>query len=177
MVLRDIGIVALSLCVALLLGYTNTIEQLLKATQEMHVLGSFVAGLFYTSIFTTVPATIALAKIAHGHAPLETALWGSIGALTGDMLIFRFARESISPIFTALVQKLHGKMGRSLSHPALRWIPIVAGVIIVASPLPDEPGLLLLGLSKAKTGVVMAFSFVANFLGILAIGLIAQSIL
>jgi hypothetical protein len=50
------------------------------------------------------------------------------------------------------------------------------GALIIASPLPDELGLVFLGISKLKTRYFLPLSFVLNFFGILIIGLIAKSL-
>ena len=50
------------------------------------------------------------------------------------------------------------------------------GGIIIASPFPDELGISLLGFSKMKTTAFIPVSLIFNFLGILAIGLIAKAI-
>jgi len=44
----------------------------------------------------------------------------------------------------------------------------------VISPLPDELGLAMMGLSKMKTSLFIPISFILNSLGILAIGLITK---
>ncbi|MEK7557169.1 MAG: hypothetical protein AAB538_04290, partial [Patescibacteria group bacterium] len=46
--------------------------------------------------------------------------------------------------------------------------------IIIASPLPDEIGIALLGFMKTRKKDFFLLSLVANFLGILAIGLVAR---
>ncbi|MBI2623450.1 MAG: hypothetical protein HYW65_02645 [Candidatus Liptonbacteria bacterium] len=172
LLLRDLGIVAVSVVAAFLLAYTDTMEQLLRAAQGLGILGNFFIGIFYTSVFTSVPATVALGKIAQVQPVLLTALLGGAGALVGDYLIFRFVRDSISPLLAA-----HSARIRNISaHPFFRWVLMALGALIVASPLPDEPGLVLIGLSHAKTAWFAPFSFLANATGILVIGIIARAI-
>ena len=45
---------------------------------------------------------------------------------------------------------------------------------IIASPLPDEFGVSLLGLSRVKVAILLPVAFVMNFLGILAVAGIAS---
>ena len=57
-----------------------------------------------------------------------------------------------------------------------RWLTWLIGGLIIASPLPDELGISLLGFSKAKTSLFIVLSFVFNFLGILFIGWVARAL-
>lgn len=58
-----------------------------------------------------------------------------------------------------------------------RWSIAFLGALVIASPLPDELGLMMLGFSKIKTSFFVPISFLLNFLGILVIGLIAKAIM
>ena len=55
-----------------------------------------------------------------------------------------------------------------------RWLTLLAGALLIASPLPDELGIALLGFSKVSTRYFAILSFVFNFLGILGIGFTAH---
>ena len=55
-----------------------------------------------------------------------------------------------------------------------RFMTPLLGVLIIASPLPDEIGLALLGFSRAKTFQILPIAFIMNFIGIYAIAVIAH---
>ena len=57
-----------------------------------------------------------------------------------------------------------------------RWITFLAGGLILASPLPDELGVAVLGFSKMRLKYFALLSFVFNFLGIAVIGLVARAL-
>ena len=57
---------------------------------------------------------------------------------------------------------------------SFRWLTFFAGGFIIASPLPDELGIALLGFSKLKTSLFVPLSFTFNFLGICLIGIAAS---
>ena len=57
-----------------------------------------------------------------------------------------------------------------------RWFTFFLGGIIIASPLPDELGIGLLGFSKMKVSWFVPVSFVFNFIGICLIGLVARAV-
>ncbi|MFH1990444.1 MAG: hypothetical protein ABIJ19_01135 [Patescibacteria group bacterium] len=58
-----------------------------------------------------------------------------------------------------------------------RWSLAFLGALVIASPLPDELGLMMLGFSKMKTSLFVPVSFLFNSLGILIIGLIARAVM
>ena len=53
----------------------------------------------------------------------------------------------------------------------------LTGAIIIASPLPDELGLAMMGLSRVPIAAFIPISYTMNFLGILLIEFIAGAAL
>lgn len=175
--MRDIGIIALSVVIALILVKNGIIDELLLKTGD-RLLGSFIAGMFFTSVFTTAPATVALGIIAQG-APnvLGVAVSGAFGALLGDLIIFRFLRDSLGKdIMDLIKQQRNARINHMLKLKFLRWFMSALGAFVIASPLPDELGLMMMGMTKLKLRVFIPISLIFNFIGILAIGLIARTL-
>lgn len=176
--MRDLGIVAISVVVAIILVKTGAVKNLLTMTSELKFFGSFIAGMFFVSVFTVAPATVVLAEIAQSNSVFGVAFFGGIGALAGDFIIFRFIKDRLSDNFLHLIRKSKSKRLISIFQLKLfRWLVPFIGALIVASPLPDELGLAMMGLSKMKTSIFVPISFLLNFLGILIIGLIAKAYL
>jgi hypothetical protein len=174
---RDFGVIALSILVAVILAKTGILESILVSTKETQFVGSFIAGIFFVSVFTVAPATVALGEIARTNSAITVAIIGGLGALIGDLIIFNFVRDRIGQHFSYLVKI--SKVERFVSIFRLklfRWIIPFIGALIVASPLPDEVGVAMMGLSKMTKKAVIPISFILNALGILAIGLIAKSL-
>lgn len=178
----DGGIIVASAVVAVILVATHLVDLVLAKTQVSYLIGSFIAGIFFTSVFTSLPATVALGEIAQINGVLGVAFFGAVGSLLGDLFIFRFVRDNIRRDLDFIIDALQReerwlKIHRKLSElRTLEWLIPLLGALIIASPLPDELGLLLLGLSRVKTGYVAGLTFMLNFLGIIGIGLIARSI-
>ena len=171
------GIIILSVFVALLLAKTGILRDILTATQGAQFIGSFIAGMFFVSIFTAAPATIVLGEIAQSNSVTEVAILGGLGALLGDFLIFRFVRDRVSEDFSTLVKMAKSERLLSLfQRKAFQWIIPFTGALIIASPLPDEVGLAMLGLSKMRTAVFIPLSFSLNAVGIFIIGFIARAL-
>ena len=172
---RDIGAVVTSVVVAVFLVQTGAIQALLNLSESMNIFGSFLAGMFFTSVFTTALATVTLGSIAIANNLLLTALFGGLGAALGDFLIFRFIREGVAEDTNALIA--HSKKWRAIFHLRLfRFLLPFLGALIIASPLPDEPGLAMMGIVKFKARLLIPISFLANAIGILIIGLVARGL-
>jgi len=177
-VLQDISIILLSVLVATLLVRTNVLTNILASTGDTGIWGAFVAGMFFTSIFTTAPAMAALGVIMLTQNIVLTALVGAAGSMVGDLIIFRFVRDRFSEHVSEIM--MHESIWRRFhllfKRRFFRWITFLVGGFILASPLPDELGVAVLGFSKMQVKYFALLSFAFNFLGIVAIGLVARSL-
>ncbi len=156
----------------------GALTQFLTVSEEQAYIGSFIAGIFFTSVFTLAPATVALVELSNNAMPFTIALWGALGAMLGDLLLFLFIRDVFS---NDLESVFHiSKLKRLVMRPHrgfLRWLLPVVGAFIIASPLPDELGLAIMGASRTRTIIILPICFIMNFFGILAIAVIAAHVL
>ena len=137
-------------------------------------LGTFISGIFYDYGLTSGIATALLMILAKSQNLIIAGFIGGLGALIGDLIIFKVLRYSFKDELLKLgKEKIFRKLGKILpkfSIPAL-------SCIIIASPLPDEIGIFLLAFSfKIRYGFVILASFILNTLGIFAILLIGNSL-
>lgn len=175
--IRDLGIIFLSIIIAVVLAKTGILKSLFTSTQEWEILGSLLAGIFFVSVFTVAPAAVVLVEIAQANSVLLVAFFGGIGALIGDLLIFRFIKDNLSEDILYLMKRTKQERFIKIFHlKFFRWLVPFIGALIVASPLPDEIGLAMMGLSKMKTSFFIPVSFLLNFLGILIMGFIAKNV-
>ena len=176
--LQDLVIIMMSVIIMIFIIKTNALTVLLSSTKELEFLGSFIAGLFFTSILTTAPAIAALGEISQLTSIVNVAFFGAIGAVLGDLIIFRFIRDRFSEHLLGLIQQRNdGKKVRIVHHLKFyRWLTFFLGGLIIASPLPDELGISLLGFSRMNLKWFIPVSFVFNFIGILVIGLVANAL-
>lgn len=176
--IQDAAIVILSVLIAIVLAKTGVLVDILASSKKLELFGSFIAGMFFTSVFTAAPATVVLAEIAQVNSIFLVALFGGVGALIGDMVIFRFVKNRLSEDILYLLKKSKSERLLSIFRLRLfRWSIAFLGALVIASPLPDELGLMMLGFSKMKTPLFIPISFLFNSLGILVIGLIAKAIM
>lgn len=178
MLARDGLIIAISILVSVIIVKSGVVNWLITKLGDLQYIGSFVSGMFFTSVFTTAPAIVALGEFAKTGSIVVTALLGATGAVIGDVLIFRFVRDEISGHLEHLKIPMpwHKQLHAIFKRRMFRWIPFFVGGLIIASPLPDELGVGLLGLSHANTKFFLVISFVFNFIGIVLIGLVAKAV-
>jgi membrane protein DedA with SNARE-associated domain len=175
--LTDTLIVVISIVCAVYIAQTGAIHVLVSATSGNLVVAAFVAGLFFTSLFTTAPAMVVLGELAQQGSLPVIALAGAAGAMLGDYILFLFVRGRIAVDAQLLAKGPRLKfVVRALKHSRLRFVLPVIGALIIASPLPDELGMLLLGISSVKSRTFLLVSFFMNLLGIVLIGLAARAL-
>ncbi|BCX16216.1 MAG: hypothetical protein KatS3mg098_445 [Candidatus Parcubacteria bacterium] len=173
--LRDLAIIALTIVATIFLSNLGVIDYLLELLGNSVFWGGIVAGLFFVSVFTAAPAVAFILKLVEISSPWEVAFFGSLGALIGDLLILRFFEKSlIEDILNLLSKRRRERLVEIFRSPFLKWFLFFAGALIIASPLPDEIGLALMGFSKVKKGFFVVLSLLLNFLGLLVISLILK---
>jgi len=162
---KDIIFIGLSAVLALWLLKLGVIDGLVNALGGGE-LASFISGIFFTSSFTIVPSAAALTRI-EDVSRLTVALWGAAGAVVGDLFLFLFIRDRLAVhMVSALRPSVIKHILHSFHFGFLKWLGPLVGALIIASPLPDELGLTMLGLSKTKISVLLPVSFLMNLLGI-----------
>lgn len=163
---KDFFLVLIGAIAALFLSQSGIIEgaiRLLGGTAT----ASFVSGIFFTSVFTVAPASVALAGIAETGSTATVALWGALGAMLGDLALFYFIRDRFADdLADSLKPSIVKHIVSSFHFGFLKWLSPVLGAAIIASPLPDEFGLALMGMSKVRMAVLMPVTFIMNALGI-----------
>lgn len=175
--IRDIAIIFVSVVVAVLIGQSGMIHTLIAVLPVGSIVAIFTAGVLFTSMFTIAPASIVLAEIGQNTGVWEVALIGAIGAVAGDIILFLFMRENISEDLEIVMKgKYFHKVTRWSHFGFFRWIFPLVGALVIASPLPDELGLAMMGLSRVKTIYMIPIVFVMNFLGIYMLVTFGRSI-
>lgn len=176
--IKNMAIIAMSILIAIILIKTRIFANIMTSSKELELLGSFIAGIFFTSVFTIAPAMVVLTEIAQVNSVLLVAIFGGLGAMIGDLIIFRFVKEKLSEDILYLLKKSKSKrLMPMLRLKTFKWLMAFLGALIIASPLPDELGLFMLGFVKVKTSLFIPISFLFNSLGILIIGIIAKAII
>ncbi|MDQ5893499.1 MAG: hypothetical protein QG640_511 [Patescibacteria group bacterium] len=165
--LHDVVMIAFGIAIAIILSKTGAIDFAVSAFKDYYIIASFFAGIFFTSAFTLAPASIALVHIAENSPIHGVALWGGLGAMCGDLILFFFIRDRFAEdLMKAVRPSTVKRILKSLHFGFLRWLSPLLGALIIASPLPDEFGITLLGMSKVRLAVLIPIALTMNILGI-----------
>ena len=121
---------------------TNQDSMALQGTiSSLGLFGAFLAGVLYVYSFTAAPATSILLIIGFQNSMILTGLVAGLGALFGDLLIYRFVSESFDDELKLLSkEKFFVKFKNSIPDVCSKCLLPIVAVIFIGSPLPDEIG-------------------------------------
>jgi hypothetical protein len=174
---KNSALLVLSLIIFFIFAEHPAVKSIINFIGNFGYLGAFFAGILFVSIFTVAPAAIVLFFLAETLNPLLVALFAGAGGVIGDYLIFRFLRDKVFDELRPLVLKNGGKnLFKIFRTPYFAWLLPFLGAFIIASPLPDEVGIGLLGVSKIQSWQFLILSFLLNTVGIFIIIIAARSI-
>lgn len=166
----NLTIVFTGIVLTYILLRTGVLQDLVVRLNDFGYLGAFVSGIFWTSLFTVVPATAALILFAENLNLIAISLLAGIGAVIGDFVIFKLIKDELADELVNLFKKLGGQYSLRLinllttSH--FNFLTPIIGAIIIASPLPDELGIALLGIYKFESWKFLLLSFILNTAGL-----------
>lgn len=147
-------------------GYLNS---LVDTVIPFKFFSEITAGVLYTSFLTSPISVGMLFVLAKDNNPIVTALLAGVGAVIGDLLILKFfkSKSMTSDINSVSRQLQLQKISRMLIKLRLDFFIPAIGIIIVASPFPDELGLMMLGASKLSLRDIVILTYILNTAGIL----------
>lgn len=163
-------------CIALayILFRQPVVYGFLSGLNSLSYLGIFIAGMMFSFGFTA-PFAVGFFITLQPSNIYFAAILGGCGALISDLTIFRFIRFSFMEEFerlkkTKTVRSVEGMIERRLGLRLTNYLLYAFAGFAIASPLPDELGVIMLaGLSKIKQSVLAIISIILNSLGILVI--------
>ncbi|MBU3912995.1 MAG: hypothetical protein KKB21_00825 [Nanoarchaeota archaeon] len=136
--------------------------------------GTFFAGMLFAFGFTAPIAAGFFITLNPANIWLAGVI-GGCGALIADLIIFRFIRLSFEGEFNLLkknktVIKTGNLIERSVGKRIQMYLMYTFAGILIASPLPDEAGIIMLaGLTQIDEKTVAKLGFALNTIGILAL--------
>ena len=164
---KDVALIVLATVCAVFLVQSGILSMLLFSLGDAWPFGAFIVGILFTSGFTIVPATIALATLSQSVPAAPLILWGALGSVAGDLVLFFFVRDIFSEDLLAVAKR--SQLFRSIHAPKAgiaHYLFSFVGAIIVASPLPDEIGLFMMGFSKMKTRYIVPLLFALDLVAV-----------
>lgn len=167
--------VFISVLLAIILAQNQIFKDWLLHLGSLEYIGALLAGMLFVSSFTAAISIVVIGIMAENLNPMALGLIGGVGAVIGDYLIFKLVRSHLQ----GELAMLFGKDGTSYVKTLIRsryiaWMLPIIGVFIIASPLPDEMGVSLLGISKISEAKFILISYISNAVGILMIASVAK---
>ena len=165
---KNLTFLTLSLILAFFLSRYEPFHQSLLHLNTLGYFGAFIGGMLFVSTFTVATGAVILLVLAETLSPIEIGIIAGLGAVLGDLIIFRFVQDNLSTEMEEVYDQIDGKhhIQKLLHTKYFSWTLPVIGAIIIASPLPDEIGVSLMGISRMKASRFILLSFVLNALGI-----------
>jgi len=172
----DLFFVVLSILFAIYLIKKVPFDYISFIADHSLFLASFFAGIFFTSAFTIAPSAVILGSLSlQSGEYMIVAFGGAFGALIGDLLIYFFIKDRLAEDIMNLLGRNRSRKFRNIFHyKFFRFITPFVGALIIASPLPDELGLAMMGLSKVRLALLIPISYSMNFIGVLIVALAVQ---
>ncbi len=169
--------VLISILLAIILAQNEAFKNWLLGLGSLEYIGALIAGMLFVSSFTVAISTVVIAIMTQNLHPMAIALIGGVGAVWGDYLVFKLVRSRLQEELAILFGKQETSHIKALLHSKyIAWTLPIIGVFIIASPLPDELGVSLLGISKMSEARFILISYISNSVGILMIASVAKVI-
>ncbi|MEM4773134.1 MAG: hypothetical protein QW648_03970 [Nanoarchaeales archaeon] len=192
---KNLILLLISIIFGIFLIKSKVIDNFAKEVGNLSYLGIFICGIFYAFSLSVAPSIAIFYSFGKVLNPFIIASIGALGSVIGDYLIFRFVKvnlkEEIKLIWEDINNKFYFKdsifyrifpfsnlifsfrfklmMNKVYSSKIYNFLIKILAIIIIASPLPDEFGVTLLGLTNQETKSFILISYFCNFFGILSI--------
>lgn len=171
------------LCLSIILAYlffqADFFREVAVKLNSHGYVSILFAGFLFSYGFTAPFAVGFFVSLAPQVNIFLAAPLAGIGAVLSDVLIFRFIRASFRDEFdtlklTFLFQKIRALFDGHLSDRLKRYVLWAVAGFLIASPLPDEFGVSLVGgFTEINQKVFSVISFSLNTFGIFVILLLA----
>ena len=166
------------LIVTIILSYivfrNPSISDYISHLGNLGYFGVFLGGILFAFGFTA-PFSVGLFILLNPTNIWLAGIIGGFGALISDSLIFKFIKISFEDEFNRLkktktIKSIGFMIHRSVGETIKVYLMYVFAGILIASPLPDEIGVIMLaGLTKINFNVLAILSFILNTSGIFLI--------
>ncbi len=169
--------VIVSLILFILLLDTSFMVTAFDTLSKLGYAGVFIGGVLFVSVFTAVPAVVLLISFTDLN-PVLLSMVAGLGAMVGDFIILQFVEDKVAYELKPIAYKF--KIPQAISYLQGRKSTLglvrLIGAFIIASPLPDEIGIGLLGMGKLNKISFLLTCYLLNTVGILLIVLTARAL-
>jgi hypothetical protein len=173
---KKFTVLLFSFVLAYLIVSNKYLENFFLYFSGLDYLGAFFVGMGYAYGFTAAPATAILILMDKALNPFILAAIAGIGALIADILILQFVRHSFQDEIDYLKkEKFMLYLKKLVPSKIIYYLVPFFGWLIIASPLPDEIGVVLLSTEEKINEKEFIFvSWLINSIGLLLILILAR---
>jgi hypothetical protein len=165
---KNLTLTVLSIVLVILLSKNPEFNKLIASVGSLGPLGAFIGGALFVCTFMISLGAIILFGLAKTTSPLEIGVFAAAGAVFTDFVVFRYVKNNLMDEIEELYQDISGHHLKVVVHSKFfGWFLPVLGALILASPLPDEIGVSLMGIAKMNPITFLLLSFVLNGIGII----------
>jgi hypothetical protein len=155
------------------LGYVDSVATYAAGANQ--ILFAFVAGALYSFSFTAAFAVLLFSNLTVSQeAVLPLAVIAATGGLIMDVTLLRFIKGALSEEMTTHAKRI---VERYTKRRPVRFLLQVLGGAVIASPLPEEIGLTLLGISHLSFWRIISVTYVLDIIGAYLVITIASHVL
>lgn len=162
----DIVVIFFVIIFSIILVSSRIEERILSNFKGLEFIPYLLAGIFSTNMITAFPAYTFMGKIVTPENFNLLVVMGTVGSVIGDNIIFTFIKFRL--IESLIKSFKHNKFVTSIlktKNYILKGVLVLVGSLIIMSPLPDEFGVLLIGVSRIKHRYFILLSLMLNSLG------------
>lgn len=174
---RDFAIIAISVAIALYIKNSQIFEILVNFFAGTYFIpATIIIGALFAITFTTAISTSVLIILAQTtNNPFLVALLAGLGSSLANFVIYKYFEKEIISDVEIIEPRYAKRLAHKIIHSKL-FLGLVpyAAALLLASPLPDEVGMLLLTSASYKYKHIFLLSFGFHTVGILAIILLAS---
>jgi hypothetical protein len=169
---KNLTFLFLSIFFTIILSKVDLFGKILFNLGHFEIIGPFVAGFLYISTSTAALGILIFSDLSKTLSPIQIGIVGGIGASIADFALFSFVRGGLISEITTIYYKFGGKhITKIMYHKYFRWSLPIIGAIIIASPLPDEIGVGLMGFTKIKNYQFVLMCLALDITGVFLLSL------
>ena len=170
-----LSLLALSFIIAYAYFTGGEFHALRQLLQNLGIFGAFISGMMYAYGFTAPIAMASFLVIAKQQNFLIAGFVAGLGAVSSDLLLFKFIRHEFMDELKQLgeepvISHIKGFFSRTVHVRLKGYLVPLIGAFMIASPFPDELGVSLIASYRQISPEVFAvISYTLNTIGIFTI--------
>lgn len=147
------------------------IKQAVYNLGNLSYVGVFIAGLLFSFGFSS-PLSVGFFIVLNPENILLAAVVGGFASMLGDLFIFKLFQVSFKDEIKKIenekiIKEFDGWLEKDFGTTLTHYLIYVAAGFMLASPLPDEFGMIMLaGLKRIKASILAIMCFILHTIGI-----------